>query len=85
MKKYLVCGNWDGEKYTALMGAYEIINRIDMNDCIGEELEIYNVEFGKEPERLTIHGAWHDAKNPLYIKVTRENGEIEFDGMGTDH
>jgi hypothetical protein len=85
MKKYLVCGNLEGEHYVEMMSGYEIINRIDMSDCYYEELEIYDVGFGKNPTRLYVRGCWHDFKNPLYIKIVDENGKIYFDGYGTDH
>ena len=83
--QYLVCGKIDEEYYNSIMTDYEIINRIAMWDCYDEEMEIYDIQFGKNPEKLVIYGTWHDFDNPLYIKVTDKAGKIMFDGYGTNH
>lgn len=86
MKKYLVMiKNMEGAEHAALMTQPDIIRHIDMSDCTQEEIEVYDVHFGKQPEKLTVHGCWHNPKDPLYIKVVDENGLVAFDGLGTDH
>ena len=86
VERYLVVSKFDGRMYALMHTANEIIHRIDMDDCYDfiSTNKLYEVtEDGIEP--LQIHGCWHDPKRPLYIKVTRKNGEIVFDGYGTDH
>lgn len=84
-KKYVVQGKYEGEVYIFMETARNIIARIDMRDCTGEDLAIWESgEFG-ELTPLTISGCWHDFDRPLYIKVTRPDGSIAFDGFGTDH
>ena len=86
VKKYLVVSKYEDEMYAIMYTPSEIIHRIDMDDCYDftSTHKLYEVtEDGVYP--LVIHGCWHDFKDPLYIKVTRQNGEIVFDGYGTDH
>lgn len=71
--------------YVGEMKPWDIIDRIDISDCSGEELEVYMVEFGKPMEKLVVRGCWHDFDDPLHIVVERESGEWMFDGYGTDH
>ena len=85
-KQYLVQTLFgDGIVSAGIKTANEIINCIDMKDCNNAEFCIFKIEKFGEAEPLTIHGCWHDQKNPLYIKVVDKNGDIEFDGYGTDH
>ena len=84
MEKYLmVVRTYDGE-YAEMETEHAIIDHIDMQDCSDEEIKVYRVNFDGV-EELEVHGCWHDFDNPLYIKVTDSNGEIVFDGFGTDH
>lgn len=72
--------------YADVLLPYEIIYHIDWSDCSDEEIKVYAIDdYEKEPEELEVYGAWHNLKDPLYIKVTRKDGTIEFDGYGTDH
>ena len=83
---YLVQSRFDDDEvYTSIQTAGEIIRRIDMTDCSNEELRVYKVDIFGMIEPLEIHGCWHDLKDPLYIKVVDANGNIIFDGHGTDH
>ena len=84
MERYLMVARiFDGE-YADMVTPGEVINHINMQDCTDEEIEVYRVRFGEAPERLNVYGCWHDFDNPLYIKVTDDNGVV-FDGWGTDH
>lgn len=86
MEKYLMivmCD--DGGEYAEMVTTHAIIDHIDMQDCTNEEIEVYRIEYGAQPIRLNVYGCWHNMDDPLYIKVTDDNGEIEFDGYGTDH
>ena len=85
MTQYFVQHRFDDELCISIKTAREIINRVDMSDCSDEEMEVWeSTEFGKLT-KLTLHGCWHDPSNPLYIKATRPDGSIAFDGYGTDH
>ena len=85
MEKYLmVVETYDGE-YAEMVTPHEVIDHIDMQDCTDESIEVYRVNYGKTPEKLNVCGCWHDFDNPLYIKVTDAEGNIVFDGWGTDH
>lgn len=85
MKDYLMVVKTDCGEYATMASPMEIIMHLDMQDCTGEMIEVYKVAFGKQPEALEAYGCWYDFDNPLYIKVTDEDGNIEFDGYGTDH
>ena len=84
-RKYVVQGKFEGEVYIFIETARNIIARIDMMDCTGEDLTVWESEKFGELTPLTIRGCWHDLDRPLYIKVTRPDGSIAFDGFGTDH
>lgn len=84
-KLYLVQSMFDDEVSISLRSQYEIISRIDMKDCSNEEMYVFDVSQYGSVKPLVIHGCWHKLSNPLYIKVTDEEGNIEFDGYGTDH
>lgn len=86
-EEYLVIAKdyYSGEVFCSIQTAMKIIDRIDMSDCTYEELKVYRLTWDKEPERLVVHGAWHDPSTPLYIKVTDVDGNTVFDGYGTDH
>lgn len=88
IKEYLVQEHAIYEPTIAYMKtAQEIIKWIDMSDCYPEiDIEVFDVEtqFGVV-EKLEVHGCWHNLNDPLYIKVTRSDGTIVFDGYGTDH
>lgn len=83
--RYVVQGKMDDEVYIFTETARRIIDRIDMQDCTGEELAVWESGEHGELIPLTICGCWHDFDNPLYIKVIRPDGSIAFDGWGTDH
>ena len=56
----------DGELFNCVKTEKEIIDRIDMSDCYGEQIKVYQVDgFGKI-EPLEILGCWHNPKNPLF-------------------
>lgn len=75
----------DGSEYADMVTPHTIIDHVDMRDCTNEQIEVYKVEYGVRPQELYIYGCWHNMKDPLYIKVIDENGNVEFDGYGTDH
>lgn len=90
MNKYLVQTKW-GDKPdefgVSIKTAKQIVDIIDMMDCYPPDLEyaVFEVsEFGTAIP-LEMYGCWHDFADPLYIKVTRPDGSIAFDGYGTDH
>lgn len=62
-----------------------VLDIMDMSDCYDVELKVWGIRGFGELVPLEIHGTWHDPKNPLYMKVTRPDGSIAFDGYGTDH
>ena len=76
----------DGELFNCIKTEKEIIERIDMIDCSGEQIKIYQVDkFGKI-EPLKILGCWHNPKNPLLIEIVDDKEEnVIFSGYGTDH
>lgn len=78
-----------GERETvvSLWSAARVLDWLDLRDCYdpGDEVAVYEVS---EPGRVTplhLWGAWHDPRRPLYLKATRPDGSIAFDGWGTDH
>ena len=77
----------DDEMATSMKSAGEIVSFLDMSDCYPEPYEIAVFESTEVGSlvKLDLHGCWHDMKNPLYIKATRPDGSIAFDGWGTDH
>lgn len=87
MKQYIVQIIWDdGEMTTSLETARQIIDTIDMSDCYPPiEMKVWEPNKDNWLRELRIHGCWHNPKDPLYIKVTRPDGSIAFDGYGTDH
>lgn len=84
VKKYLVIMEMDGETSPSLNTASQIISWVDMSDCTGASFKVFDLTTG-QPVELQLHGCWHDMKNPLYIKATDGDGNIVFDGWGTDH
>jgi len=87
MKKYLVLARDEGdpESTAMLRSPIEIIDNISMRDCFAPDIyKVFDVS-GDAPVELEWHGTWHKIGDPLYIKVTRPDGTIEFDGYGTDH
>lgn len=86
MERFLVLTKYDdGVESVSLQTPWEIINRVDMSDCSNEEIEVYKIAFGQDPEKLKVLGCWHVADDPLYIAVINNNDQVEFDGYGTDH
>ena len=86
--KYIVQTRYDdGSVEPSLKTASEIIKDESLSDCSGIEMRVW--ESGKLGELipLKIHGTWHskDPKDSLYIKATRPDGSIAFDGWGVDH
>lgn len=86
--KYIVQTKYDDDKIgLSLMTAAQIVEAESMSDCSGVEMKVWeNGEFGTIIP-LKIHGTWHmkDPKDSLYIKATRPDGSIAFDGWGIDH
>lgn len=89
MKQYIVQTRWndgdDAEVYTSMQTASEIVSRVDMYDCYDEDIAVWECDTFGELVPLQIHGTWHCLDDPLYIKATRPDGSIAFDGYGTDH
>lgn len=86
IKEYLVQFHGDIMVHAHMMTEREIIKRIDARDYTDELFDVYDVESeAGVVEKLEVHGCWHNLKDPLYIKVTRSDGTIVFDGYGTDH
>ena len=84
---FLVVSCDDGEAHAAMKSASSIVDYISMRDCF--EHDVYRV-FDVSPgdgslHEVTLHGTWHDPDRPLYIKGTDAEGNILFDGYGTDH
>ncbi len=86
--KYIVQTRYDdGSIGLGLKTASGIILDESLSDCSGIEMRVWESgEFGKLIP-LRIHGTWHskDPKKSLYIKATRPDGSIAFDGWGVDH
>ena len=86
VKEYLVQFHYSKCVHATMMTEREVIDRIDARDYTDELFYVYDVETeAGTVEKLEVHGAWHNPKDPLYIKVTRSDGTIVFDGYGTDH
>lgn len=86
MKQHVVIHDNDEDGFAPSINTDgEIINMIDMADCYYTIHLVYDINELGELEPLVVHGTWHDPKRPLYIKVTDQNGNIVFDGYGTDH
>lgn len=85
-KKYLV-QYFDGDKVVGVeqRTAREIIEAVSMQDCHELQLAVYDMATFESPVLLTIYGTWHEPSDPLYIKVTDNDGNVVFDGYGTDH
>ena len=85
MKKYLVqIKRHDGE-YSELKTKKEIIEMINFSDCTNEVYKIYDISNFGEIEELKICGPWHDASNPLYIKLTDKKDNLVFDCYGEEY
>lgn len=86
-EKFLVqiLNDFEDQAYVCMKTSQEIISRIDMSDCCPEQLAIYRITKFNEVEKLTINDCWHNPKDPLYISITDNKGNIVFDGYGTDH
>lgn len=86
--KYIVQTRYDDKSAdVSLKTASEIIMDESFSDCSGIEMRVWESgEFGKLIP-LELHGTWHakDPKDSLYIKATRPDRSIAFDGWGIDH
>ena len=87
MKEFLVVTKDEEGKVAAGMWTEKnILDYLDMEDCYEfAEIHVYDVSKIGKIEELRLHGTWHDLDQPLYIKVTRKDGTVVFDGFGTDH
>ena len=85
-KQYLVTGvTEDGETFAELRYPHEILDYMDMEDCFSHPVyRVFQITKSGKPRELTLHYAWHDPKNPLYLSATYK-GRVIFDGYGTDH
>ena len=83
-KYVLVHIDRDETAYATISTPDEIINAISFRDCTEEMHRIYRVEKDGALTELKGYGTWHCA-DVLYIKITDQDGNIEFDGYGTDH
>ena len=86
MNRYLVFSTFDGEPETpTIRTAAEIFNRMDMDDCTGEEItKLYLIrEDGVQP--CTFKGTWHDFDDPLKMTIETWEGITMDTGWGTDH
>ena len=84
-KLYIVQETDGDEFWTAMMPSSRMIDHEDLSDCTGYRMTIWEPAGFGELIPITLHGCWHNPKNPLYIKATRPDGSIAFDGYGTDH
>ena len=63
-----------------------IISNISMFDCSPYSMyRVYAIKENGDLVPLKIYGTWHNPKDPLYIKLEDPEGNIVFDGHGTDH
>ena len=86
MDKYLVVTSFDGEVCTGLWTSKRILDYMDMDDCFSyDDIQVYRIQYPKASEPLTLHYAWHKPKDPLYLSATDPDGNVVFDGYGTDH
>lgn len=75
----------DNGLYNRTMTSSEIIERIDMKDCSGQEIAVFmTTEFGKI-EQLKVLGCWHNLDDPLLIELVDKNNKVIISGYGTDH
>lgn len=84
LNEYLVITSIDHEQSPSIKTAGEIIKLIEMQDCFEAEYQVFGISEGT-PIALEIHGKWHTARDPLYIKITDAAGNIIFDGYGEEH
>lgn len=77
----------NGEEFTTIMTAYQIFDRMDMDDCTGEEiidLRIIKPYHKNNLARAEFHGTWHDPRHPLLMTIT-VRGKVVDSGWGTEH
>ena len=85
-KKFIVQTRYVDEPIAVeLLYAHEIVARESMSDCSGGEMCVWEPGAFGELTKLRLHGTWHDVNDPPYIKATRPDGTIAFDGYGVDH
>lgn len=64
----------------------KILDRIDFDDCYPGNYEVYYFDkIGMQFKKARVYGCWHNPREPLYIKIEDQEGNILFDGYGTDH
>lgn len=79
LKKYLLQVKEHEGEYSDIKSVSEIIDAIDELSDKDALVKVFDISFGNVKE-LKIHGPWHDAGNPLYIKVVDEENKLIFDG-----
>lgn len=74
----------DGDVAPGFHTAGWILDTMDMSDCSGIELKVWESgEFG-ELIPLKLRGKWCN-EHPLQMKAVRPDGSVAFEGFGTDH
>ena len=86
MNRYLVFSLFDGEPETpTIRTAAEIFDRMDMDDCTGEEItKLYLIQ-QDDVQLCYFKGTWHDLDDPLKMTIVTRYGETVDTGWGTDH
>ncbi len=84
--EFVVVTLMDGEECTSIWDVWKLIEYMDMSDCFSyDDIRVYSVSIAHGVREITLHYAWSNMNDPLYLCGTYENGEIAFSGYGTDH
>ena len=78
----------DGTEWASIMTSYKIFDRMDMNDCSGEQItSIYLLRPGKKKRLIEceFNGTWHNLRDPLLMTITDNKGRVLDSDYGTDH
>jgi len=74
---------------TRAITEYDAIRRISLTDIMYGNYAIHRVSIDDNNKvvfsETKVFATWHNPNNPLYIKVCDKDGEILFEGYGTDH
>ena len=85
--KYMVIYECEGEIYEPkIVTASQIFNEMDMSDCYDISVRRLTLVDGAELFECHFHGKWHDAKDPLKMKIDNAaTGEVYDIGYGFHH
>lgn len=83
LKKYLLQVKEHEGEYSSIKSGSEIIDVIDELSDKDALVKVFDISFGNVKE-LKIHGPWHNADNPLYIKVVDEENKLILDGYAKE-